>query len=94
MSINISALPNKVQLRSNSLINKEINDVNEENKAYTIKCNRVKNEILRKITSLKTDESVKVRIGFLNERDKNSLIEDISKKGYVCSLEKGLLTIE
>ena len=91
MSINISGLPNKVQSQSR-VVPKKIESVEEEAQSYTIKCNRVKNEILRKISS--KDQVVKVRVGFLTFRDRNALIEDISKKGYTCSVEKGLLTIQ
>jgi hypothetical protein len=91
MSINISGLPNKIQSRS-AEVPKKINSVEEETQAYTIKCNRVKNEILRKINS--KDQVVKVRVGFLTHRDKYALIEDISKKGYSCHVEKGLMTIQ
>jgi len=90
MSINISGLPNKVKSRSNAPKKIEIQE--EESKAYSVKCTRVKNEILRKINS--NNQVVKVRVGFLTQRDRNALTEDISKKGYSCSVEKGLLTIQ
>ena len=61
--------------------------------SYVFKKQRLQNQLLRKLRTT-SDLPVKIRAGFLTEEDKTFLEQEICDKGYVCSMENGILIIQ
>lgn len=93
MSFDLSGLPTKTEFEAANPAPVVSTPTPQEE--YDTNKERIKNRIMRFFSRVGDagNNELKIRVGFLTTEDKNALASSVEGKGYSCSENAGLMTI-